>query len=317
MISVKNIEKSYQEARAVSGLSFEVERGEIVGLLGHNGAGKTTMMKIITGFLEPTAGTVSVAGFDVLEQRQEVQRLIGYLPENAPLYPEMSVEDYLLFIAELRAIPRAARKSAIDDALDATGLRSRRRQVIQTLSKGYRQRVGLAQAILHKPAILILDEPTNGLDPVQIVEIRSLIKRLAEDTTIILSTHILSEIEAVCDRVLILIDGQLTKDATLQSLLSSSTVTVQSRGCDDVAGALRSVEGVKRIDLDGEADEAGYQRYLIRCADGESPTPAITKALVEAGAEVAEVSVDRQSLEQVFRTLMANHVASAKQEESA
>ena len=226
MISVKNLIKDYGDLRAVADISFEVERGEIVGLLGHNGAGKTTVMKVMTGYLEPTAGSVSVGGIDVVGDRIGVQRQIGYMPESAPLYREMLVQEYLLMMAQFRGLSAREQIPAVAEAVNATGLQARLLQPIGTLSKGYRQRVGLAQAILHKPDVLVLDEPTNGLDPVQILEIRSLIRRLAETTTVILSTHILSEIEAVCNRVVILIDGHLAADSTLGNLLETSVISL-------------------------------------------------------------------------------------------
>ncbi|MBU0550105.1 ABC transporter ATP-binding protein [Myxococcota bacterium] len=302
MISIQGLEKRYGDVRAVSGVSFEVQRGEIVGLLGHNGAGKTTIMKIMTGFLEPTAGRVSVGGIDVGADRIGVQRQIGYLPENAPLYPEMLVQEYLLMMAELRGVPASARKAAVIDAVKATGLEGFLVRPISTLSKGYRQRVGLAQALLHKPDVLVLDEPTNGLDPVQIVEIRELIRRLAKDTTIILSTHILSEIEAVCDRVVILIKGELATDARLDELLASHRVRLRLKGGKDIIKALAGVEGVERVKRDGEV--GGYTRYLLDCAESAAPIPALLKLADAQGWAVGEAAIEQPNLETLFRELM-------------
>lgn len=307
MISVKSLEKRYGALRAVSNVSFEVARGEIVGLLGHNGAGKTTVMKIMTGFLQPTAGTVTVGGIDVMHDRIGVQRQIGYLPESAPLYPEMLVQEYLMMLAELRAIPPAKRRSAISAAVRATGLQDRLVQSIGTLSKGYRQRVGLAGAILHKPDVLVLDEPTNGLDPVQILEIRALIRRLAEDTTIILSTHILSEIEAVCSRVVILIDGDLAADAQLDDLLTSTEIAVEvAPSTPKVEATLKAIDGVTAVKPGADAGQ--YRVHFT----GEAPTPAIVKAAAEAGWQVQGVAQRQPSLETVFRDLMADHVRARK-----
>ncbi|MCB9527119.1 MAG: ATP-binding cassette domain-containing protein [bacterium] len=315
MISVRNLEKRYGEIRAVSGLSFEVERGEIVGLLGHNGAGKTTVMKVMTGFLEPTAGTVLVGGVDVVADRLAVQRQIGYLPENAPLYPEMLVQEYLLMMAELRRIPAEKRVAAVADAVRATGLEGRLVQPIATLSKGYRQRVGLAQAILHRPEVLVLDEPTNGLDPVQIVEIRDLIRRLAKTSTVILSTHILSEIEAVCDRAVILIDGELAADRRLAELLQSDVIRVAvGEGARDVPRVLGAVEGVRSVTRDGE--RGGYAQWRVECAPGADPAPAIAAAAHTAGWKLGQLSPETQSLEQVFRDLMTRHVSRARTEKT-
>ncbi|MCB9525745.1 MAG: ATP-binding cassette domain-containing protein [Myxococcales bacterium] len=312
MISVKGLEKRYGDIRAVDGVSFEVQRGEIVGLLGHNGAGKTTVMKIMTGYLEPTAGTITVGGKDVRTDRIGVQRQIGYLPESAPLYPEMLVQEYLLMMAELRGIPAADRLARVSYAVRATGLEKRLTQPIGTLSKGFRQRVGLAQAILHKPEVLVLDEPTNGLDPVQIVEIRSLIRRLAQDTTIILSTHILSEIEAVCNRVVVLIDGHLAADDTLEGMLASNTVRLELEGeASAVEKTLKKLEGVEHVRRDDAPK--GVSRWRIQCAKGSDPSAAIVKAAVDAGWTVRAVGAETPSLENVFRDLMARHVDRAKE----
>jgi ABC-2 type transport system ATP-binding protein len=319
MIKVQGVGKRYGSLRALSDLNFSIERGEIVGLLGQNGAGKTTCMKIITGYLEPTSGSVTIDDLSILDQRTEAQKLVGYLPENAPLYPEMRVHEYLKFMANVRGLKRDAQERAILDALKATGLTDRADQTISTLSKGYKQRVGLAQAILHKPKILILDEPTNGLDPVQIQEIRALIKRLAEDTTILLSTHILSEIEAMCDRVVILINGQLAADAQLEDLLSASQVRLRVRDAEDVAGRLQALDLVREVKALGE--ESGYERYLISARPEEAENEGntlnslvnqVTRVAVEAGWQIGGVHPEMQSLESAFRGLMDTHVQQAQ-----
>lgn len=312
MIAVRGLEKRYGDIRAATGVTFAVERGEIVGLLGQNGAGKTTVMKMMTGFIEPTAGTVEVGGIDVTRDRTGVQRQIGYLPENAPLYPEMLVQEYLLMMAELRGIPADQRIKAVSAAVRATGLEKRLVQPIGTLSKGYRQRVGLAQAIVHRPEVLVLDEPTNGLDPVQIVEIRQLIRTLAKNTTIILSTHILSEIEAVCSRVVILIDGMVAADDTLENLLASTTVRlVLSAGAAKVEPTLKGLEGVVSAHKDDERD--GKARWRVQYAAGQTPdTAALVKAAHAAGWTLHEVHAETPSLENVFRDRMARHVNEAR-----
>ena len=211
MIEVKNLNKAYGDVQALSDASLSVQPGEIVGLLGPNGAGKTTMIKCLTGYIQPDSGSITVDDIDVITQPLEAQKRIGYLPENAPLYPEQTVQNYLRMIAELRAIPDADKLQYISDAVIAVGMEQHLTRPIGTLSKGYRQRLRLAQAILHKPAFLILDEPTVGLDPTQIVEIRNLIRTLAQNSTILFSTHILPEVEVLCDRVVILItQGQTT-----------------------------------------------------------------------------------------------------------
>lgn len=316
MISVRNLQKRYGDLTAVQDVSFDVEHGEIVGLLGHNGAGKTTVMKVMTGFLEPTKGTISVGGIDVVEDRIGVQKQIGYMPEKAPLYGEMLVQEYLLMMAELRGVPASERLQAVGDAVKATGLTARLVQPISTLSKGYRQRVALAQAILHKPSVLVLDEPTNGLDPVQILEIRALIRRLAETTTVIISTHILSEIEAVCNRVVILIDGNLAADSDLDTLLSSNVVRLVVDATDEqVVQTLSDLSHVEEI-LDSTTVR-GRTVYRIRCTPGTEMAAEISKAAHSAGWVISEVRTETPSLEQIFRDLMAEHVSRARDGESA
>ncbi|MEE9608320.1 MAG: ATP-binding cassette domain-containing protein [Myxococcota bacterium] len=224
MIEAKGLTKRYGDILAVDDVSFSVEKGEVVGFLGPNGAGKTTMMRILTGFLAPTDGTALIAGHDIFEESLEARRAIGYLPETLPLYPEMSVDSYLLYVATIKDVPRAKRREAVAHAAERCGLADVRSRVIGTLSKGYRQRVGIAQAIVHDPPVLILDEPTVGLDPLQIVEIRQLIAGLAAPArgeaqhTVILSTHILAEVEAICQRVILINEGRKAVDAPLSEL---------------------------------------------------------------------------------------------------
>lgn len=324
MISVKNLEKSYGNLRAVKNVSFEVDRGEIVGLLGHNAAGKTTIMKIITGYLEPTGGKVTVGPADVLEDRLAVQKQIGYMPENAPLYGEMLAQEYLLMMAELRGIAPDQCTKAVADAAVAAGVEKVLPQRISTLSKGYRQRVALCQAILHKPEVLILDEPTNGLDPVQIIEIRNLIKKLAEKSTVILSTHILPEIEAVCGRVLILIDGELAKDAQLKTLLASNRVKLSlSAEARDVQSRLASIAGVKSASHQGpDPARSDYDLWAVECTDQmPPPIPLLVRAATEAGWGIGQIGAETPSLEQIFSGLMKEYAerrkAGSQQEVSA
>ncbi len=316
MISVSNLEKSYGSLHAVAGVSFEIAAGEIVGLLGHNGAGKTTIMKILTGYLEPSNGTVTVGGSDVIADRLEVQKQIGYLPESAPLYPEMLVQEYLMMMAELRLIPEADRQKRVSEAVRATGLENRLVQTIGTLSKGFKQRVGIAQAILHKPKVLVLDEPTNGLDPVQILEIRELIQHLAKDTTILLSTHILPEIEAVCNRVIVLIDGHLSKDAKLDAMLSSDVVRVGLE--EDASDVIKEIGGVEGVaDIVKEERNDGLYGYRVRCKEGAKPVPAILDRAVNQGWKVAEIGSARPSLEVVFQELMYEHVSKVRKNKTS
>jgi ABC-2 type transport system ATP-binding protein len=249
MIEVENLKKSYGLIEALRGISFSVGAGEIVGLLGPNGAGKSTTIKILTGYMHPDEGSVQVNGLDVLVNPQEVQAQIGYLAENTPLYPELSVQAYLKLMADLRGIPANEQVPLISEAIHATGLADYRTRLISQLSKGLRQRVGLAQAILHKPKLLILDEPTVGLDPTQIVEIRNLIKRLSQHSTILFSSHILPEVEAVCDRVIVIINGEVKADARLDELsATANTILVLQQSADGVEthlSALAAVEGVE------------------------------------------------------------------------
>ena len=319
MISVKNLEKRYEAVHAVKDVSFDVARGDIVGLLGQNGAGKTTVMKILTGYLEPTSGTVTVGGVDVLQDRIGVQKQIGYLPENAPLYPEMLVQEYLTMMCELRGLPTDKHIAAISDAVRATALVPYLARPISTLSKGYRQRVGLAQAILHTPEVLVLDEPTNGLDPVQIPEIRGLIRRLAQHSTIILCTHILQEVEAVCNRVVILINGELAADSTLGDLLKSKRVRVSLMSGAEGAGVkLGKVSGVTKVTRIGaDPDAAGHDVWMCNYEGPLAPVPAIIAAALENKWTLGGVAPEVSNLESVFRTLMSEKAVAPGQEKAA
>lgn len=306
MIDVTNLTKSYGPVRALHDVSFHVDAGEIIGLLGPNGAGKTTMMKILTGYLQPTNGTAEVDGLDVLTQALEVQERIGYLPENAPLYPELSVQAYLKMIADLRQIPEAEQPARLTEAIRATGLEGYLTRPISQLSKGYRQRVGLAQAIVHKPKLLILDEPTIGLDPTQIVEVRHLIRRLAERSTILLSTHILSEVEAVCDRVIILMNGEIKADARLSELeASTDVILILAQDVPNAGAALRALDGVGAVERISTADGSGYR---LRASDsaGRQPLdlrPAVYNLAREQGWSLKELRRDVRTLEAVFNEL--------------
>lgn len=304
MIEVNNLTKSYGPIEALRGVSFHIDAGEIVGLLGPNGAGKTTAMKILTGSLQPNDGTVTINGLDVLEHTREVQVQVGYLPENAPLYPELTVQGYLKMMAELRQIPKDDRPARISEAVHATGLSDHLVRPIGELSKGFRQRVGLAQAIIHKPRLLILDEPTIGLDPTQVVEVRRLIRRLSEHSTVFLSTHILSEVEALCDRVIILINGQIKADAQLSELATTSDAILVlgdvPTGVDD---ALRSLSGVEDIEPIETPDGYPAFRVLGEDTDGIDLCPAIYDLARNEGWPVRELRPDARTLETVFNEL--------------
>jgi len=301
MIDVTDLTKSYGPVQALKGVSFHVDAGEIIGLLGPNGAGKTTMMKVLTGYLQPGDGTVLVDGLDVLDQAREVQKRIGYLPENAPLYPELSVQSYLGMIADLRQVPAEEQPLRLTEAIRATGLEDHLARPIGQLSKGYRQRVGLAQAILHHPQLLILDEPTVGLDPTQIVEVRRLIRRLAERSTVLLSTHILSEVEAVCERVIILMNGEIKADARLHDLAASGDVIlVLGLGAADVRSDLLALAGVKAVEVRDTADGPTYRIQGDGAADLR---PAIFDLAREKGWPLKELRREVRTLEAVFNDL--------------
>jgi ABC-2 type transport system ATP-binding protein len=286
-------------------VSFHIAPGEIVGLLGPNGAGKTTIIKILTGYLQPDGGEVRIDGLDVLEEPREVQARIGYLPETAPLYPELSIQGYLQMMAELRQIPESEQTARLSEAIYATGLEHHLTRPIGELSKGFRQRVGLAQAILHRPKLLILDEPTIGLDPTQIVEIRRLIRRLAEESTVLFSTHILSEVEALCDRAIILINGQIQADAKLAELAATSdAVLVLDKQPAKALEALRSLQGVGNVEL--VATPEGYAAYHIHAetgGDGGDLCPAVYGLAREQNWPLRELRPDVRTLETVFNEL--------------
>jgi ABC-2 type transport system ATP-binding protein len=305
MIEVNHVSKAYGSIQALKEISFSIGEGEIVGLLGPNGAGKTTTIKILTGYLQPDTGRVSIDGLDVLEDPKAVQARIGYLPETAPLYPELSIQAYLLMMAQLRGIPEDRQRKHISEAVYATGLENHLTRQIGELSKGFRQRVGLAQAILHLPRLLILDEPTIGLDPTQIVEIRSLIRRLSQVSTILFSTHILSEVEALCDRAIILINGQVRSDARLSELSSSSdAVLVLDRDFSGVARQLQSLAGVAAVEQETGTD--GHPCFRVRGGpevSGSDLCPLIYQLARENDWPLRELQHDARTLETVFNDL--------------
>ncbi|MCG8419949.1 MAG: ABC transporter ATP-binding protein [Proteobacteria bacterium] len=301
-IEAKGLKKAYGPVVALRDVTFSVEPGEVIGLLGPNGAGKTTLMKVLTGYLEADKGYAKVAGIDVGENALEVQSKIGYLPENAPLYREMTVQEYLLTMAALRSIPEGKRLSLLADAIGATGLGEYLARPIGQLSKGYRQRVGLAQALLHHPPILILDEPTTGLDPNQIVEIRELIQELSRDTTVILSTHILSEVEMSCERVLIIMQGKLHADAKLDELraVNAAVVAIESKA-SGVENVLRAISGVDKVERRENVGE--YQRWRVTSEKNPDLCPAVYDAVRDKNWRLAELRSDARTLESVFREL--------------
>ena len=309
-IEVVGLTKNYGNHGALRGVDFSIETGEVVGFLGPNSAGKSTAMKIITGFLTATSGLVRVQGYDVLDHPIKSRSCIGYLPENAPIYPDMRISEYLDYVGRIRGLGRAERKLAISKVADQCGITERLGQRVGALSKGYRQRVGLAQAMIHSPSILILDEPTTGLDPNQIVEIRKLIRKIGRSKTVVLSTHILSEVQATCDRVIIINKGELVADGSTQEITSrqlggqllqvtfaSGTVEANST---QVSSWIEAIDGVERFNL-LEAPEKGQHTFevLAKCdVRGD-----LFNLAALHGLTMLELSQDKNSLEEVFRRL--------------
>ncbi len=301
MIKAEQLTRRYGEFLAVDSVDFAIGQGEIVGLLGHNGAGKTTIMKMLTGYLEPSAGRVEVDGVDVAEQPKLVQRSLGYLSESLPLYPEMSVVDYLEYAAQLRGVAVADQPRAVRDAIEATELQGKAFDPIQTLSRGYRQRVGVAQAILHKPRFLVLDEPTNGLDPSQTQHMRDLIRRLSSQATIVLSTHIMQEVNAICDRAMILRNGRLVLDETLAVLRRTEQLLLTTDApIERVAAALRGVDGIGVPVLIAPGEATPRIGLPLNGPVGVT-TANVVAALVAAGVAVHSIAPEQRDLETVFR----------------
>ena len=299
MIEVENLTKRYGRHTAVDGISFRVNKGEILGFLGPNGAGKTTTMRILTCYLPATAGTARVAGFDVFDQPLEVKRRVGYIPETPPLYPDMSVDAFLDFCAKIKGVPAGERKARIDEAIGKCRVGDVRRTLIGRLSKGYRQRVGLAQAILANPEVLILDEPTAGLDPKQIIETRELIKGLGGDHTIILSTHILPEVSMTCGRVVIINKGRVvaedTPDNLTHRLSGAATLRVEVRGDAAVAeSVLRAVPGVLAVRA------AGAGAFEVEAGAGADVRAEVARAVIASGADLVGLTQAGMSLEEIF-----------------
>jgi ABC-2 type transport system ATP-binding protein len=298
MIDVERLTRTYGAVRAVDDVSFSIGPGEIVGLLGHNGAGKTTIMKMITGFLEPGSGSIRIDGLDMDADRRAIQALIGYLPENCPLYPEMTVTGYLAYTAALHGVRENGLGALLRETLARTGLLERAGQTIGTLSRGYRQRVGVAQAILHRPRIIILDEPTNGLDPTQIQHMRTLIRELAREATLIISTHILQEVQAVCDRVIIIQHGKKVLDSRLDALSSGYRLLVSTDRAE-AAGLLTSVAGVTAVEpLPIEGGRCGFALSTDIAAD--ELAPAVAAAITSQGWPLYSLCPETRSLERVF-----------------
>jgi ABC-2 type transport system ATP-binding protein len=310
MIDVQRLSRRYGMTTAVDDVSFTIRDQAIIGLLGHNGAGKTTMMKMLSGYLEPSAGSIHIGGHALADDAAAVQRSLGYLPENLPVYPDMLVADYLDYAATLKGIGRGDRPRALRRAIDATSLGDRLLDPIGRLSRGYRQRVGVAQAILGEPSLLILDEPTNGLDPSQTAQMRSLIRELAAGATVILSTHIMQEVEALCERVLVLAGGRLVLDEHLAELREDNTLMLRaSADAGDLAGALTRLPQVLEVTAAGGQ---GEQRFTIALHPGtERDTAAgnIARCVLDSGARLYQLAPRLRDLDSVFRELTAQEGA--------
>jgi ABC-2 type transport system ATP-binding protein len=315
MIKVEGLTKRYARHVAVKNISFEVGQGEIVGFLGKNGAGKTTTMRVLTCFLPPTAGKASVAGFDVLDQSLEVKKRIGYLPETPPLYPEMEIADYLTFVAKLKGIPVGDIRKRVDEVCERTAIADHKTTLIGKLSKGYRQRVGLAQAIIHNPPVLILDEPTSGLDPQQQKDARQLIASLSGDHTIILSTHILSEVEQSCSKVIIINNGEIVASDTVANLHNrrgtAEAVHIEVAGApaSQIRQRLEQVSGVASVTSRDTRNEA--QAFEVRGLENTSIRPELARAVVQSGWNLTELRTMGESLEEIFLELTKSESAAA------
>ena len=307
MITVQNLVKKFGTITAVDNISFHVEKGEVLGFLGPNGAGKSTTMRMVTCFLPPTSGSASVCGYDILSQSVQVRRQIGYLPENAPVYSDMTVQGYLKFIAEMRGYFGSDKMNAVNRALDTCALESVRHQSVDTLSKGYKQRVCFAQAIIHDPPILILDEPTDGLDPNQKYEVRQLITRMAEDKCIVLSTHILEEVDAVCSRAIIIAKGKIVANGTPQELKARSelhgavTLTLEKVSEDEVIPLLSSLPNVYHAKTVAKNDTQLIIRVFPK--DQASIAHTVSTAVRDKNWQLEEFKIEQGRLDEVFRSI--------------
>ncbi len=314
MIEVDHLTKVYSGRKAVDDISFTVQKGEILGFLGPNGAGKTTTMRILTCYMPATDGTARVAGYDVFEESLEVRRRIGYLPETPPLYPEMTVQSYLHFVAKIKGAPPSQRASMVDDAMQKCSIGDVRNRIISKLSKGYKQRVGLAQALLNNPEVLILDEPTIGLDPKQIHEVRTLIKNLAGEHTVILSTHILPEVSMTCDRVVIINKGKVVAMDTPTGLTNQmkgaeKIAMVVDGPSDAVTESVKRIDGVLDVKLDGGSN-GGPKNYTVECKLDTDLRSVLAKAIVSSGWGLLELRGVSMSLEDVFINLVTQEPVS-------
>ncbi len=306
MIQIEGLIKDYGNFRALTDISVDIKKGEVIGLLGPNGAGKTTLMRILTGYIPASLGSVKIAGKDILDEPKDVKKLIGYLPENCPLYPDMTVRDFLLSMAETKGIKGSKLKERLEYVLDAVNLKDREKSFISTLSKGYRQRVGLAQSLIHDPQILILDEPTVGLDPNQIIEIRDLIMSLKGDRTIILSSHILPEVSQLCERIIVIADGSIVAQGSESELVSQVSgshkvhVLVQER-VQEAMDLIKTIDGVQDVLIDhNNLIEAKIQR-------DKDLRSQIAQVLIKSNFKLLELRGGEMTLEEIFiRLTQAN-----------
>jgi ABC-2 type transport system ATP-binding protein len=316
LIEVQDLTKTFGERTAVDHISFAVNKGEILGFLGPNGAGKTTTMRMLTSFMPATSGTARIAGFDVFDNSLEVRRHIGYLPENPPVYPDMTVESYLDFVARIKGVPAEKRAQRVTDALEKTNITDKRDELIKRLSRGYKQRVGLAQALVHDPDVIILDEPTVGLDPKQIIEVRHLIKNLAGSHTIVLSTHILPEVSMTCDRVVIINKGKIAAVDTPQNLTSQlkggQRIRVEVQASEQpLREVLAQIPGASRVQIEA-APLTGHVLATIEAAEGKDIRSAIAARIVEKGWPLFELKGVSLSLEDIFLELTTDDAAHAQ-----
>ena len=322
MIEVQNVTKNYGPFQALKDISFQVDKGQIVGFLGPNGAGKTTTMRILTCFMPASSGSVTVAGYDVFKESREVRKRVGYLPENVPLYPEMTVTKYLKYMAKIRNVPRSSVSQQLDNAIEACGLTERRHQIIGQLSRGFRQRVGLAQALIHEPDVLILDEPTSGLDPRQIVEIREMIRALGRERTILFSTHILPEASLMCERLIIISRGEITGDVELengravsrqdgtslsdvagsQTTLLTLSLEVAGAPVDEILAVLEDIPDVIQIEQSAARTDniTAFHLHYLPEIDIRSE---VAKTIVGHGWQLLEMHTTEMSLEELFLSL--------------
>ena len=310
MIEVRQLTKSYGDRKAVDNISFTVNKGEVVGFLGPNGAGKTTTMKIITGFMAATQGSVSVAGFDVFEDPIEVKKRIGYLPETPPVYGDMRVEEFLTFVAKLKGVDSNKIRSQVDMSIQKTDLGSVRKRLIQNLSKGYRQRVGIGQALVSSPEVLILDEPTVGLDPRQVAEIRDVIKELAGHHTVVLSTHILPEVQATCQRIIIINKGIIVAEDTLEGISkrtsqASKVIVRVTTSSEALLTAIRNIPGVSRVNKDGSF-------IFVETPNADAVSQQIASVVISQGAGLLEIRTESANLEEVFIKLTSKEEQQGK-----